>query len=85
MPIIQPALVGRETELEAIEGFLAGGDTWQYWNNALRKILVEHQIKDGDQKGNWGQSDWFQFGERSDIYHTTLLIMVLETYYRYYH
>jgi len=26
MPIIQPALVGRETELEAIEGFLAGGE-----------------------------------------------------------
>jgi len=65
-------------------GFLWGGEAWTMWNDSLRRLLVEKQIKEGDRKGTWGENNWFQWGERSDIYHHTILTMILQTYYRYY-
>lgn len=64
-------------------GFLASGKAWEFWNEPLREILVEHQIKDGDLKGAWPDGQ-FRWGDRSEVYATCLNIMILETYYRYY-
>ena len=47
-------------------------------------LLVKHQIKEGDRKGSW-EDQYFKYHDRSDVYPTTLNIMILETYYRYYY
>jgi len=64
-------------------GFLLGGEAWTFWNEPLRKCLVERQIKEGDKKGTWdGSKDWLN--DRSEVYVHTVCIMILETYYRYF-
>jgi hypothetical protein len=63
-------------------GFLAmyqvGGETWERWNAACRDFLVDAQKPDGawDPVGVWGRD-----GGR--IYSTAMMVLSLETYYRY--
>ncbi len=64
-------------------GFLVGGKAWTFWNEELKKILLEHQIKDGNDKGGWNNA-LFKWSDRSKVYPTCLNIMILQTYYRYY-
>lgn len=64
--------------------FLVGRETWDQWNDMLVDLLVRHQIKEGDRKGSW-DDQYFKWTTASEVYPTTLNIMVLETYYRYYH
>lgn len=65
-------------------GFLVGGNVWKFWNVKLRALLIKNQIKEGDKKGAW-ENEYFRWGTRSEVYGTALNVMILETYYRYYH
>jgi hypothetical protein len=56
--------------------FLARGDAWKQWNNAVRDAVVKRQERNGCARGSW-----------SDTYGRTLgtawAVLTLEVYYRY--
>lgn len=55
---------------------------WERWNEALRKTLVNRQIKDGPMAGSWEGDDlWGSHGGR--LYSTALATLSLEVYYRF--
>jgi len=58
------------------------GDMWQQWNDALRDMLVNTQVKSGHLAGTWNPSGkWEDKGGR--IYGTSLKLLMLEVYYRH--
>jgi len=72
--------------------FQAGATAWSYWNREFRDEIVKHQAADG----RWPvpgttpgtsapDAGWRQVADPKDapVYHTTLLCMMLEVYYRY--
>jgi hypothetical protein len=62
--------------------FQVGGDLWKQWNEALKKMLVENQRRDGDAAGSWDPlSDWEKNVGRA--FTTALGALSLEVYYRY--
>jgi hypothetical protein len=62
--------------------FQVGGDPWTQWNTALKAAVIDHQRKDGDEKGSWDPvGPWGTDGGR--IYSTALCVMCMEVYYRY--
>jgi hypothetical protein len=62
--------------------FQVGGDPWKAWNKAIQPAIVDHQCKDGDQRGSWDPVGvWGREGGR--VYATALMTLCLETYYRY--
>jgi len=62
--------------------FQVGDEPWKKWNEALKKMLVENQRKDGDFDGSWDPlSGWEKNVGRA--YTTALGAMCLEVYYRY--
>ncbi len=56
-----------------------GGTSWQEWNKALQKSLLDHQDKTGCSAGSWG-SGMYSGGR---IFWTSLNILSLQVYYRY--
>ncbi len=58
------------------------GEYWLNWNSHIKRILLEHQQKQGCENGSWPP-----IGKRCQpggrIYATTLSILSLEIYYRY--
>ena len=62
--------------------FQVGGDPWKTWNDAVKTAIVDHQCKDGDEKGSWDPvGPWGRDGGR--VYSTALCVMCMEVYYRY--
>ncbi len=62
--------------------FQVGGRQWAKWNNAMKKAIVDHQRKDGCEKGSWDPiGPWGEDGGR--VYATAIMTMCLEVYYRY--
>ena len=62
--------------------FQVGGRQWQKWNSAMKKAIVDHQRKDGCEKGSWDPlGPWGEDGGR--VYATAVMTMCLEVYYRY--
>jgi len=63
--------------------FQVGGPQWETWNKAMKKAIIDQQIReDGCDKGSWAPVDaWGEEGGR--VYSTSLLTMCLEVYYRY--
>jgi hypothetical protein len=58
------------------------GNYWTAWNERLRGLLVESQIKEGPASGAWDPRDaWEQQGGR--LYATSLRLLILEVYYRH--
>lgn len=58
------------------------GEYWEAWNERLRDMLVETQIKTGPQAGTWQPRDrWEASGGR--VYATSLKLLMLEVYYRH--
>jgi hypothetical protein len=59
------------------------GKPWQAWNEQMRKILPEHQITRGRERGSWDPRGdrWGDAGGR--LYVTCLSIYTLEVYYRH--
>jgi Prenyltransferase and squalene oxidase repeat len=65
-----------------------GGDHWKRWNDALARMLVENQEKNGPEKGSWdpkGKSPdaWAVRDQGGRLYVTCLSIYILEIYYRH--
>ncbi|MBN2489855.1 MAG: terpene cyclase/mutase family protein [Planctomycetes bacterium] len=62
--------------------FQVGGPPWQKWNRAMKAAIIDHQRKDGCEKGSWDPvGPWGEDGGR--VYATAILTMCLEVYYRY--
>ncbi|MHC4469938.1 MAG: prenyltransferase/squalene oxidase repeat-containing protein [Planctomycetota bacterium] len=62
--------------------FQVGGDPWATWNTSVRTALIDHQRKDGDEKGSWDPAGpWGPDGGR--VYSTAVATLCLEVYYRY--
>lgn len=63
--------------------FMAGGDTWERWNNVIRDHLISLQIQGtGCDRGSFEPNDrWGSTGGR--IYSTALGVLSLEVYYRF--
>jgi hypothetical protein len=59
-----------------------GGDEWETWNRAMRKVLTESQRTQGDLAGSWDPvGPWGPYGGR--IYSTAMATLCLEVYYRF--
>ena len=59
-----------------------GGKSWQKWNEIMRKMLVDLQIKEGHMAGSWTPKEQHdQAGGR--LYMTALATCTLEVYYRH--
>lgn len=56
--------------------FLAGGDTWTNWNNAVRDEIIQRQEQNGCVRGSWNDSYGRTLG-------TAWAVLALEVYYRY--
>jgi hypothetical protein len=62
--------------------FQMGGEHWDKWNAALKKVLLENQRQDGDFAGSWDLlGNDGPFAGRA--YTTALGALSLEVYYRY--
>jgi hypothetical protein len=59
------------------------GKAWRGWNEEMRKVLPEHQVTRGRERGSWhpGGDRWGAEGGR--LYVTCLSIYILEVYYRH--
>jgi hypothetical protein len=59
------------------------GDYWQQWNNVMREVLPDAQVKRGKERGSWDPlgDRWGTQGGR--LYVTCLSIYILEVYYRH--
>ncbi|HEY3395016.1 MAG TPA: prenyltransferase/squalene oxidase repeat-containing protein [Lacipirellulaceae bacterium] len=59
------------------------GKPWRSWNEEMRKLLPEHQVTRGRERGSWdpGGDRWGSEGGR--LYVTCLSIYILEVYYRH--
>ncbi|HUE72199.1 MAG TPA: prenyltransferase/squalene oxidase repeat-containing protein [Pirellulaceae bacterium] len=59
------------------------GSDWDQWNAVMRVEVPRHQVKTGAERGSWSPVDdeWGTKGGR--LYHTCLLIYMLEVYYRH--
>lgn len=62
------------------------GEHWKRWNNVMRKVLPEHQVSRGKERGSWDPNNptpdqWASNGGR--LYVTCLSICMLEVYYRH--
>lgn len=66
--------------------FQCGRAHWASWNREFRDEIIKHQAADGHwpPPGN-AQGPWRQVSDPRDaqVYHTTLLCMMLEVYYRF--
>lgn len=61
--------------------FQVGGDHWKVWNDAMKKVLLEGQVKGGKEDGSWDPERAACRGGR--VMSTALAILCLEVYYRY--
>ncbi len=62
------------------------GEYWKRWNNVMRQVLPEQQVKHGRERGSWDpkrptHDQWAPHGGR--LYVTCLSIYMLEVYYRH--
>ncbi|HEY1066315.1 MAG TPA: prenyltransferase/squalene oxidase repeat-containing protein, partial [Pirellulales bacterium] len=59
-----------------------GGEPWKAWNNRVRDLLVNTQVKRGELEGSWDpRGQWGNQGGR--IFTTSLSLLTLEVYYRH--
>jgi len=59
-----------------------GGAYWKSWNEVLRKLLPETQVKNGPEAGSWDPAGDKYGAQGGRLYVTCLRILLLETYYR---
>jgi hypothetical protein len=59
------------------------GEIWNAWNQVMRKVMPEGQLKEGPEAGSWDPRGdrWGVFNGR--LYQTCLSIYMLEVYYRH--
>lgn len=59
------------------------GDHWRRWNQDLRQIVPEHQVKGGREKGSWDPANDEQGVKAGRLYMTCMCTYMLEVYYRH--
>jgi hypothetical protein len=59
------------------------GKPWRTWNEEMRKLLPEHQVTRGRERGSWNPGGDRWGGEGGRLYVTCLSICILEVYYRH--
>jgi hypothetical protein len=59
------------------------GYEWDTWNRAMRKLLIETQVKDGCAAGSWDPKGHNHGEAGGRVFVTTLACLTLEVYYRY--
>ena len=69
-----------------LAAYYAGGETWNHWNRALRKILLDAQVQSGSWAGSWDPlrpvpDRWAEHGGR--LYVTVMNLLCLEVEYRH--
>lgn len=69
-----------------LAAYYAGGETWNHWNRALRKILLDSQIQRGSWAGSWDPLSpvpdrWAEHGGR--LYVSVMNLLCLEVEYRH--
>lgn len=61
-----------------------GGEYWKQWNEVMRQLVPEHQVKAGRERGSWDpQADKTHGGAGGRLYTTCLSLYMLEVYYRH--
>jgi prenyltransferase/squalene oxidase-like repeat protein len=92
--LLQPEnLIGREGRRDVYYWYYATqtlhhmeGEYWKRWNNVMRQVIPEQQVKVGREKGSWDpikpkRDRWVHDGGR--LFVTCLSIYMLEVYYRH--
>lgn len=65
-----------------LAAFQHQGALWSKWNPAIKRELLDHQIREGKPAGSWDPKDQYALlGGR--VYQTALCTLMLEVYYRY--
>jgi len=58
------------------------GDDWNTWNQAMKPLLLNTQVKEGHEAGSWPPEDqWDRPGGR--LLATSLRVLILEVYFRH--
>ena len=58
------------------------GDDWKTWNQAMKPLLLNTQVKEGHEAGSWPPEDqWDNPGGR--LLATSLRVLILEVYFRH--
>jgi hypothetical protein len=62
--------------------FQTQGQSWETWNRALQRQLLQRQRREGAMAGSWDpDTQWGSYGGR--VYSTSMAALCLEVYYRY--
>jgi len=64
--------------------FLAGGEVWAKWNEALKHVLLEGQSDDGSFAPIDEYADYAGDDDRDRAFTTAMCVLSLEVYYRYF-
>jgi hypothetical protein len=59
------------------------GAEWDQWNDRMRKVVPEHQEKEGRERGSWNPNGDRWGGQGGRLYTTCLSTYMLEVYYRH--
>jgi hypothetical protein len=59
------------------------GKHWQAWNNVMRELLPQKQVKTGRERGSWDPSGFRWNSEGGRLFITCLSTYMLEVYYRH--
>lgn len=62
--------------------FRRGGEDWKSWNDALRELLVEHQVKEGHSGGSWAPETSYIGREGGRVFSTAIAAIILTIYAR---
>ncbi len=60
-----------------------GGDEWKTWNEVMRQVVPELQVKKGAESGSWDPGNCKYGSEGGRVYVTCLFTYMLEVYYRH--
>jgi hypothetical protein len=64
--------------------FMEGGETWDKWNTALQRVLLEGQSRDGSFRPIDTYAEYAGDNDQDRSYTTALCVLSLEVYYRYF-
>lgn len=64
--------------------FRRGGDAWNAWNTAMTKLLLSSQAKDGSWRPISPYDEYADDSDNDRCYTTSLAVLMLEVYYRYF-
>jgi hypothetical protein len=60
-----------------------GADRWRQWNIALKRTLLDNQIKSGARRGSFDPVGHWARHSGGRVYSTAICVLNLEIYYRY--